>query len=70
MLCAPSPSHIYGRNNTNNAPLPHLSCAEQGLVVLEQHFVDFKDVVLLVNNEVFHDDIKLAGMGECVASPL
>ena len=38
--------------------------AQQALVKGEQSLVDFEDVVVPVGNEILHDDVELAGMGE------
>ena len=44
-----------------------ISRADKVLVKGEQGFVDFEDVIIAPPDEVFHDDIELAGMGHGVA---
>ena len=43
------------------------SRADEVLVKGEQGFVDFEDVIIAPPDEVFHDDIELAGMGHGIA---
>ena len=40
------------------------SSAQQALIKGEQSLVDFKNVVVPVGDEILHDDIELAGVGE------
>ena len=44
-----------------------ISRADEVLVKGEQGFVDFEDVIIAPPDEVFHDDIELAGMGHGIA---
>ena len=41
--------------------------SQQALVKGEQGLVDLEDVVVLVGNEILHDDVELAGVGESKA---
>ena len=44
-----------------------LFCADQGLIVPEEHGIDLKHVVVFVDDEVFDDDIEFATMGQGVS---
>ena len=41
-----------------------VSTSQQALVEGEQRLIDFKDIVVLMGDEILHDDVKLAGMGK------
>ena len=46
------------------------SATQKILVKGEEGFVDLEDVVVSVENEVFHDEVEFAGMGQGEARPL
>ena len=40
------------------------SATQQTLVKGEEGLIDFKDIVVLMGDEILHDDVKFIGMGE------
>ena len=42
----------------------HFLRAKQGLVIGKQHLIELEDIVFSADDKIFHDHVKLAGVGQ------
>lgn len=47
-----------------------LIAPEKRLVIMEQHFIDPVDVVVVIDDKIFHDDIKFPAVRKRISGPL